>query len=204
MRNTIITLTVCAVVLTAPGRASAEEKDGGPAVQPTTRDGLTYGLAVGPGDFHVIPDVEGVDETILEGAAVSLRVGRALHQRALLMAIVEYVMTPDASHAILGIAFQTYLTKRVFLRAGGGFDVWHETEGEEEPPPLKGVRSHGGDAYEISLGGLGGVGVEFMQLRDLALSAELMIGAAMHPEVAAGDNNVYLLNVSLMLGVQWF
>jgi hypothetical protein len=204
-----LTTTILCLALLAPAAAFAAEGEApGPAVQPIRRDGLTFGLAVGPGDFHLIPDIDGVDETVIEGAAVSLRIGRALHQRMLVMAIVEYVAGEGGAHAVIGAAGQSYITQRLFVRFGGGIDIWHESEAPDDGgggvPLGREPRSHGGESYEFSLGGLGGLGLELLQLRDLAISAELEFAAALHANVTASDDNIYMINVSLMLGCQWF
>jgi hypothetical protein len=162
----------------------------GPPTAPPERSGWTAGIAVGPGELHILPD-DG-DEQVSEGAGFSLRFGRALSNSFTFQAITEFVDVGDTTNAMFGGCIQFYLADWFFVRAGGGLTRFKRESAATE--------TGGGDTTdELGVGVLGGIGGEWLQLRDLGLSAELMF-------MGSRPKNLDLtaINASFMLGVQWF
>ena len=109
------------------GATPAAAGDDGPAVRPTARRGWTGGLAVGMGELHNFNLGDSRPDTISEGAAVSLRIGKALHQRTLFMIDLEYVMDGTYSSTMAGAYGQFYLSNRWWFRAWGGLTRLRES-----------------------------------------------------------------------------
>jgi hypothetical protein len=176
--------------------AHADEGDQamqGPPTKPPLRTGWTAGLAVGLGEVHVVPD-EGENPATDEGIGFSVRVGGALTQSFLLMAITEFVEGAASTNTLIGAAAQVYFSERFFLRFGGGYT--RLSLGSADPTTgATSTMSFNG------FGGLAGVGGEWLQLQDLGLTAELMF-MGNRPTEEGIDTTI--INGSFLVGIQWF
>jgi hypothetical protein len=202
MTMRIMGIWLCAVVASlamAGGVTVAHADEGdhsiqGPATKPPLRTGLTAGIAVGLGEVHVVPD-EGENLPTDEGLGFSVRVGAALSQKFLLMAITEFVEGNTFTNTLLGAAAQLYFTERFFLRLGGGYTRL-SLPGAADP-----VTGMTGTTTFAGAGGLAGVGGEWLQLQDLGLTAELMF-LVNRPTEEGLDATI--VNGSFLVGIQWF
>jgi len=197
----------------APARADAGG-DEGPAVHPTVRSGWTGGIAVGMGELHQFWTADnGQPDSISEGAAVSLRIGKAVSQQTLFQLEIEYVMDGTLSSTMAGAYGQFYVSPRWWLRAGAGLTRLRQTSsGEPSMTSARSVPQGGPMVYaatttveddRYSFGGLGGIGADYFQTKDLALSAEFTLMLSYY-DIENSDDDLLLANVGLLLGIQWY
>ncbi len=198
MRN----LIVMTLILASTAVAHAEE---GPATRYTKRSGWTGGVAVGMGELHMF--INDASDQVIEGAAVSLRGGKALHQKTLFMIELNYITDRNGTTSqMIGAYGQFYLTPRWWFRAGGGLTrLVQEPSGGGESTAAPGLPDRlfatVGDE-EFSVGGMGGIGVDYFQTYWLALSVEFTTMVGFYSDIRGTE--VVTANFSLMLGVQWY
>ncbi len=199
-RNAVASLV--AALLAAPV-ASAEEGEEavGAPTRPIERRGITASISGGVGELHVLP--EDAKEIVSEGSAVSIRLGSRLQKGSLAMAMIDFVNDGTTMHTVFGAALQFHPTRRIYARLGGGMARFRVKEAEEpefeEPVLMLGATV---EEDRWSPGVTAGLGIEWLQLRDLSLNAELTSMASMYPDDDEGD--IGAINVSLMLGASWY
>lgn len=198
MKQRLIVVMVLGMLGAAAAAARADEGDPemqGPPTKPALRSGWTAGIAVGPGELHVIPD-DSDKEPADEGPAFSVRLGVAVSQSFLVMGLTEFVEGSGGSNALYGGAIQFYLSERIFVRAGGGLTRYTRGGSSSDPEVPASSKSY------LGVGAMGGVGSEWLQLQDLGLTVEMMF-MANRPDLPEGAKGT-IVNGSIMLGIQWF
>jgi len=200
MKQRLIVVTVLGLLGVAATAVTARADEGdpemqGPPTKPALRSGWTAGIAVGPGELHVIPDDDDKAPAD-EGPAFSVRLGVAVSQSFLVMGLTEFVEGSSGSNALYGGAIQFYLSERIFVRAGGGLTRYTRDGSSSDPLVPASSKSY------LGVGAMGGVGGEWLQLQDLGLTVEMMF-MANRPDLPEGAKGT-IVNGSIMLGIQWF
>ena len=187
-----------ACALLAPAHALATEGEGnapGPPLKPPERSGWTAGLGFGFAEMHTFPFAKGASASRAEGPGVSVRAGYSFSQNFMGLLLVDFVKTDSLTNALLGAGIQAYVSKRVFLRLGAGLGRLTANSSD-----LTGkMTSTGSSDTKLGVAGHAGLGVEFFQMQHLAFDAEFMTTF----NKIADDSSAYM-NLSLMLGAQWF
>ena len=184
--------------LFSPARALAQGLEGnapGPPLKDPERKGFTAGVAFGMGEMHVFPFTSGVSATREEGPGVSVRLGACFSQDVMGLLLVDFVKTDSYTNALLGAGLQLYATERLFFRLGAGLG---RLTGNSQT--LTGSMSSTANSdTQLGVAGHGGVGYEFFHMQHLAFDAEFVTTFN-----KITDNKYAFMNLSLMLGAQWF
>src|SRR5690349_1237997 len=145
-------------IVLAGSLAYADEADPemqGPPTKSPVREGATVTLAMGPGEYHIVPGMG--DEHRVEGPAFSVRGGAAISQTSAVEGVLTFVGGGDTKSMLLGGDVKFYTAPSVYVRVGGGIGTIQIDTGGGMPHRFWGP------------GGLAGVGYEWFQLRDIAL-----------------------------------
>jgi hypothetical protein len=185
----------CALLSPARALAEGEGNAPGPPLKDPERKGWTAGIAFGMGELHTFPFASGASASSEEGPGVSVRVGYCFSQNLMGLLLVDFVKSDDFTNALLGAGLQIYATQRVFVRLGSGLG---RLTGNSSS--LTGMMTSTADTEtKLGVAGHAGLGVEFFQMQHLAFDGEFTTTF----NKIVGDSSANL-NLSLMLGVQWF
>jgi hypothetical protein len=183
----------------APAAAAPEGPETvapGPPIKDPDRKGGTVGLSFGVGEMHIFPGGGGSSITA-EGPGVAVRAGWCFGQSVLGLLMVDLVTANSQTNALLGGGFQFYVSKRVFLRLGAGLGRLSSSSSSSSTGTTMTMSSS--TPTKLGVAGHGGFGVDFFQLQHLALDGEFVTTT----NKVVGDTSA-ILNLSLMVGAQWF
>jgi len=184
-------MLAAALALTLSGSAFAAETSGednaapGEPIHDSVRTGWTAQVAAGMGDLHTFPQHQ--SEILNSGNGIAFDVGRSLSQNFLLLASMEMVNAGHTTDAVYGLSGQYFFTQRVWGKLGVGGANFSQ---------------NATNTNRWSGGILGGLGIEFLEMKPLALDGQLAWMAADYPH--PGQTGIEALNVSLMIGVRWY
>lgn len=191
-------LAACCLVSRPAYAADAGDDTAAPGapIHPSERTGWTVAIAGGSADLRTYPEDQA--ENLTTGNGIALDAGRAVNQRMLVLGHAELVNAGGGvTHSLYGVGVQYFVAQRVWTRAGIGMGNYKL---KTEPDPVTGMG--GGNIDRWSGGAFAGVGVEWLQFRNLALDTQIAWMAAPYPDSDRGDLSA--MNVSLMIGVRWY
>ncbi|HUH02943.1 MAG TPA: hypothetical protein VML75_13190 [Kofleriaceae bacterium] len=194
-------LVVVVLALAAP--ATAALADSSPSLSPPERVGLTGGLAVGMGEIHEFR--KNRPDQFAEGGGFSLRFGKAMSQSTLSYLLISHTTVGSLSTTLFGGAGHFYLDNRWWLLLGGGLTRYVVSTGDEPESPVAGpgVLAKEIMVQEFSAGGIIGLGVDWLQLKTMALTAEFNVMST-YIDFGGTDNWEVSNSLHLMLGIQWY